>query len=81
MKTVNPIGIETQIDSVLFGESQQEQESTTEKISFAKENINSIVSINGMKVKKVEIEGNNIYYNNNYYYPIKYARIVYNLNN
>lgn len=78
MKTIEPIGIETQIETVLFGESKQEQKATIDKISLVENNIDNIISINGMKVKNASVKGEYIYYNNDYYYyPVKYAKITY----
>jgi len=87
MTTTEPIGIETQIENILFGISETEKTETENKILFVSEHVSEIIKINGKKVFNVIVDGNNVCYdlskyqraeNDNYrvyYYPIKYANI------
>lgn len=84
MKKSNPIGIDTQLENVLFGESQQEKDETQDKIDLIKSKVNDIAKINGCKVFNVMVKDDIIKYNlqdnrisdyRKYYYPIKYANI------
>jgi hypothetical protein len=81
-----PIGIESQIDDVLGGQSESDKKKVTEKIQYATENVNSIEKINDAKVYNVIVDGNNLRYNlkntgkntdQKYYYPVQYAKIEY----
>jgi len=65
MKTLQPIGIETQIENVLFGTPQSETERVKEKVKLLIENIDKIEKVNGTKAYDVIIDTdfNNIYYN------------------
>lgn len=87
MKTYNSIGIENQIEDILFGESQSQLTSKAEKINFAIKNVGNIVKINDSKVFDVSIIDSNLWYNlrkngvaenQKYYYPIQYAKIEFN---
>ncbi len=87
MKTTSPIGIETQLENVLFGISETEKTETENKILFVSEHVSEIVKINGKKVFNVITDGDNLCYDLSkchraetdnyrvYYYPIKYANI------
>jgi len=65
MKTLQPIGIETQIENVLFGTPQSETERVKEKVKLLIENIDKIEKVNGTKAYDVIIDTDfdNIYYN------------------
>jgi len=65
MKTLQPIGIETQIENVLFGTPQSETDRVKEKVKILTDNITSIEKVNGSKVYDVFIctDFDNIYYN------------------
>lgn len=90
MKQLQPIGIETQIDNVLFGQSAAEKLAVKEKVSIVASNIDKVHKINGKKVYLPTIHDDNIFYflekpptwykvteetKGNYYYPIQYAKI------
>lgn len=65
MKTLQPIGIETQIENVLFGIPQTETDKVKEKVKFLTDNLDKIEKVNGTKVYDVFIctDFDNIYYN------------------
>jgi len=81
-----PIGIETQIENVLTGQSEQEKAQAQEKIQYTKDHVGEIETINGTNVYDVIVDGENIRYNlkkmgteavRKYYYPIQYADITF----
>jgi hypothetical protein len=84
------IGIDTQIEDCLFGESDNDKESVQMKIDFTKKHLDEIILINGKKPYCPIVIGEHIYYflskppdfmkitddtGRKYYYPIKYADI------
>jgi hypothetical protein len=91
MKTA-PIGIETQLENILFGISETEKTETENKIFLVSEHVSEIVKINGKKVFNVIVDGDNLCYDLSkyhraeadnyrvYYYPIKYADIEFKTN-
>ena len=80
---IKAIGIETQIENLFFGETEDVKNQVINKIEFIKNNSENIFMINNKKVYNVSIKEDEIWYNlknNNkypqrYYYPIKYADI------
>jgi hypothetical protein len=78
-----PIGLETQIEDVLIGETKQQTEDTAQKIKLVTKNVNNIIKINNCNVYNVIVKGEYLYYNlskrfkgeQKYYYPIKFATI------
>ena len=89
MQTENPIGLENQIEDVLFGKNTQQLQEIERKVQYAISNIDRIVSVNGKKVYNVSINRTtgDICFNlrnkkgdkvtTNWYYPIQYAKILY----
>lgn len=91
MENLEAIGINSQIENVLFGQPKEEKQKAEQKATFVRSNIDKVFKINGKKVYDVmmnEIDNESIYYNlrkrdcnNNiqserkYYYPIQYANI------
>lgn len=79
MKTLEPIGLETQLEDLLNGIVRD----ISDKKNEIKRNIDKVKKINGKKVYNVTMEGNYLYYNLKqrndgeliYYYPIQYANI------
>ena len=79
MKTLEPIGLSTQIEDTLSGIVRD----ISDKKKEIKNNIDKIKKINGKKVYNVTIDGDSLYYNLRrrddgellYYYPIQYANI------
>lgn len=63
METLKPIGIENQIEDVLFGETQEQKTAKEKKVEFTKNNIDKITSINGSKVFDLRIDDDDIFYN------------------
>lgn len=90
---IEPIGTDTQIENVLFGQSNTEREQVKEKIKTVSNNLDKIAKINGKKIYDPIIKGEDIFYNLQkcpemwreklgdkriYYYPIQYAHIEFN---
>lgn len=81
MATLEPIRQENQIEDLIFNVKTD----ITEKVNQLKENVNRVVTINGLKVYNVTIDGDDVRYNRKnrkdgflkYYYPIQYAEITY----
>ena len=79
MKTLEPIGIETQIEDTLSGIVRD----FSDKKNEIKKNIDKVKKINGKKVYNVTMDGDSLYYNLKprndgeliYYYPVQYANI------
>lgn len=79
MKTLESIGIETQIEDVLIGIVRD----ISDKKNEIKKNIDKIKKINGKKVYNVIIDGDDLHYNLRprndgkliYYYPLQYANV------
>lgn len=88
---LQPIGIETQIEDLLLGQSEKDKKSVQEKISHVVKNIKRVIKVNGKKVYNPVVVGEDIRYNfikcpeewehslsdgeRMYYYPIQYAKI------
>lgn len=85
-----PIGHDTQLENVLFGQSDAEKLEVKEKISLIAANINKVHKVNGKKVYLPSVHDDDIFYflekppswykvteetKGNYYYPIQYAKI------
>ena len=79
MKTLEPIGIEKQIEDALSGIVRD----FSDKKNEIKKNIDKVKKINGKKVYNVIMDGDYLYYNLKprndgeliYYYPVQYANI------
>ena len=79
MKTLEPIGIEKQIEDALSGIVRD----ISDKKNEIKKNIDKVKKINGKKVYNVTMDGDSLYYNLKprndgkliYYYPVQYANI------
>ena len=79
MKTLEPIGIETQIEDVLSGIVRD----FSDKKEEIKKNIDRVKKINGKRVYNVIIDGDYLRYNLKprndgkliYYYPLQYANV------
>lgn len=79
MKTLEPIGIENQIEDTLSGIVRD----ISDKKNEIKKNIDKVKKINGKKVYNVAMDGDYLHYNLKqrndgkliYYYPIQYANI------
>ena len=79
MKTLEPIGIESQIEDTLSGIVRD----ISDKKKEIKNNIDKIKKINGKSVYNVIIDGDYLRYNLKkrndgelvYYYPVQYANI------
>jgi len=79
MKTLEPIGIETQIEDTLSGIVRD----FSDKKNEIKKNIDKVKKINGKKVYNVIMDGDYLYYNLKprndgeliYYHPVQYANI------
>lgn len=79
MKTLEPIGIENQIEDTLSGIVRD----ISDKKNELKKNIDKVKKINGKKVYNVTMDGDSLYYNLKrrndgvliYYYPVQYANI------
>ena len=79
MKTLEPIGIENQIEDTLSGIVRD----ISDKKNEIKKNIDKVKKINGKKVYNVTMDGDSLYYNlkprndgkSIYYYPVQYANI------
>jgi hypothetical protein len=79
MKTLEPIGLSTQIEDVLSGIVRD----ISDKKKEIKNNIDKVKKINGKKVYNVIIDGDYLRYNLKkrndgelvYYYPVQYANI------
>lgn len=79
MKTLEPIGLETQIEDTLSGIVRD----ISDKKKEIKKNIDKVKKINGKKVYNVTMDGDSLYYNLKprndgkliYYYPVQYANI------
>ncbi|MBP8115638.1 MAG: hypothetical protein KAY50_09795 [Chitinophagaceae bacterium] len=88
--TLIPIGLDTQLENVLFGQSNAEKLEVKEKASLISANINKVHKVNGKKVYLPSVHDDDIFYflekppswykvteetKGNYYYPIQYAKI------
>ena len=79
MRTLEPIGLENQIEDTLSGIVRD----FSDKKNEIKKNIDKVKKINGKKVYNVIIDGDYLYYNLKprndgkliYYYPVQYANI------
>lgn len=79
MKTLEPIGIETQIEDVLSGIVRD----FSDKKNEIKKNIDRVKKINGKRVYNVIMDGDYLRYNLKprndgkliYYYPLQYANV------
>ena len=79
MKTLEPIGLETQIEDTLSGIVRD----ISDKKKEIKNNIDKVKKINGKKAYNVTMDGDVLRYNLRrrddgellYYYPIQYASI------
>lgn len=79
MKTLEPIGIEKQIEDALNGIVRD----FSDKKNEIKKNIDKVKKINGKRVYNVVMDGDHLYYNLKsrndgeliYYYPVQYANI------
>ena len=79
MKTLEPIGLETQIEDTL----SEIVRDISDKKNEIKKNIDKVKKINGKKVYNVTMDGDSLYYNLKprndgkliYYYPVQYADI------
>jgi len=79
MKTLEPIGIEKQIEDALSGIVRD----FSDKKNEIKKNIDKVKKINGKRVYNVVMDGDYLYYNLKsrndgeliYYYPVQYANI------
>ena len=79
MKTLEPIGLETQIEDTLSGIVRD----ISDKKNEIKKNIDKVKKINGKKVYNVTMDGDSLYYNLKprndgkliYYYPVQYVNI------
>lgn len=79
MKTLEPIGIENQIEDTLSGIVRD----FSDKKNEIKKNIDKVKKINGKKVYNVAMDGDYLHYNLRprndgkliYYYPVQYANI------
>jgi hypothetical protein len=79
MKTLEPIGIEKQIEDTLSGIVRD----FSDKKNEIKKNIDKVKKINGKKVYNVIMDGDYLHYNLKprndgeliYYYPVQYANI------
>ena len=80
MKTLEPIGLETQIEDVLSGIVRD----FSDKKKEIKNNIDKVKKINGKKAYNVIMDGDYLRYNLRrrddgellYYYPLQYANVV-----
>lgn len=91
MKTLKPIGIETQIEDLLSGQSTENKKLLLTKIEQVKKNLHKIKKINGTPVFDPVVEDKYINYNltetseeikrlfptrgRTHYYPIQYADV------
>jgi len=80
MRTLEPIGIATQLDNVLQGQPTAEKLAIQMKIEHVTANVDKVVKINEAKVWNVSIDGKYIEYTLTkngplFYYPIQYAKI------
>lgn len=91
MKNLKPIGLENQLEDLLYGQPEDQKKLLFDKIKQTTENINRIKKINGSPVFDPIIDGEYIRYNlsetserikrlfpteeRDYYYPIQYADI------
>jgi hypothetical protein len=79
MKTLEPIGLETQLEDLLNGVVRD----ISDKKNEIKRNIDKVKKINGKKVYNVTMDGDYLRYNLKprndgeliYYYPVQYANI------
>lgn len=79
MKTLEPIGIETQIEDTLNGIVRD----FSDKKNEIKKNIDKVKKINGKRVYNVIMDGDYLRYNLKprndgkliYYYPLQYANV------
>lgn len=78
MLKLKPISIKNQIIDAIEGQPEEDKIKINKRINFLSNNIKNINTINGKKIKTAYIQGEYIYYNNKYYYPIQYASILIN---
>lgn len=79
METIEPIGIENQIEDTLSGIVRD----FSDKKNEIKKNIDRVKKINGKRAYNVIMDGDYLYYNLKprndgeliYYYPVQYANI------